>query len=164
MMMSFNEFIHKYNLKNKATSNIKIKQILSSLYLKDVGICLSDGPFTTDVGIVTLHPRKGTHWVVYTQQNFFGSYGVSSPHKLSKYIMKRNGCCFYSEYKIQGLRRESDSYCAAYCLYISSICVSRSGGGGGGLRSLCTKIGYSEPTREESREGTSALAERSRVT
>ena len=35
--------------------------------------------------------------------------------------------------------------------WVSSICVSRSGGGGG-LRSLCIKIGYSEPSRVESRE------------
>ena len=34
---------------------------------------------------------------------------------------------------------------------------------GGGWRSLCIKIGYSEPTRAESREGTSTLAESSRV-
>ena len=34
----------------------------------------------------------------------------------------------------------------------------------GALRSLCIKIGYSEPTRAESREGTSTLAESSRVT
>ena len=37
-MITFNEFIKKYNLRNKATSNIKIQQVLSSLSLKDVGI------------------------------------------------------------------------------------------------------------------------------
>ena len=45
----------------------------------------------------------------------------------------------------------------------SSRRVSRSGWGGG-LRSLCIKIGYSEPTRSESREGTSTIRESSRVT
>ena len=44
----------------------------------------------------------------------------------------------------------------------SSRVVSRAEGGGG--RSLCIKIGYSEPTRAESREGTSTRAESSRVT
>ena len=34
----------------------------------------------------------------------------------------------------------------------------------GGWRSLCFKIGYSEPTRAESREGTSTVADSSRVT
>ena len=60
-MMSFNEFIKKFNLKNKATSNEKIQQVLSSLTLNDVGIYLRDGPFKPDIGIVNLHPSKGTH-------------------------------------------------------------------------------------------------------
>ena len=47
-------------------------------------------------------------------------------------------------------------------IQISSRVVSRADGGV--LRSLCIKIGYSEPTRAESREGTSILAESSRVT
>ena len=62
-MIPFNEFIKKFNLKNKATSNIKIQNILSSLSLNDVGIYLRDGPFKSDIGIVNLHPSKGTHWV-----------------------------------------------------------------------------------------------------
>ena len=62
-MMSFNDFVHKYNLKNKATSSIKIQQVLSSLSLNDVGIYLRDGSFSSDIGIVNLHPSKGTHWV-----------------------------------------------------------------------------------------------------
>ena len=37
-MITFNEFIKKYNLRNKATSSIKIQQVLSSLSLNDVGI------------------------------------------------------------------------------------------------------------------------------
>ena len=50
-------------------------------------------------------------------------------------------------------------------LLTSSRRMSRAGGGGGGgWRSLCIKISYSEPTRAESREGTSTLAESSRVT
>ena len=37
-------------------------------------------------------------------------------------------------------------------------------GGAGGLMNLCIKRSYSEPTRAESREGSSTLAESSRVT
>ena len=62
-MMSFNDFIEKYILKIKATSIIKIQQVLSSLFLNDVGIYLRDGLFSSDVGIVNLHPSKGTHRV-----------------------------------------------------------------------------------------------------
>ena len=58
-MMTFNDFIKKYNLRKKATSNIKIQQVLSSLSLNDVGIFLGDGPFESAVGIVNLHPSKG---------------------------------------------------------------------------------------------------------
>ena len=54
--MTFNDFIKKYNLKNKATSDIKIQQVLSSLFLNDVGVYLIDGPSSCDIGIVNLHP------------------------------------------------------------------------------------------------------------
>ena len=110
----FNDFIKKHNLKNKATSNIKIQQILSSLSLNDVGIYLRDGVFKSGIGIVNLHPSKGTHWVCYINEDYFDSYGCVPPKKLSKFIIKRNGHCLYSEYQIQ----KNDSYCASYCLYI----------------------------------------------
>ena len=54
--MTFNDFIKKYKLKNKATSNIKIQQILSSLSLNDVAIYLRDDPFKSDIDIKNLHP------------------------------------------------------------------------------------------------------------
>ena len=68
-MMMFNDFVHKYNLKNKATSNIKINQVLSSLNLNDVGMYLRDSSFKTNIGIVNLHPFRGSHWVCYINEN-----------------------------------------------------------------------------------------------
>ena len=62
-MITFNDFVKKYKLENKPTSNIKIQNILSSLSLNDVGIYLRDRPFKSDIGNVNLHPSKGTHWV-----------------------------------------------------------------------------------------------------
>ena len=112
--MSFSEFIKKHNLKNKATSNIKIRQVLNSIGLNNIEIYLRDGPFSSDTGIVNLHPSKGSHWVAYINENYFDSYGCVSPKKLSKFIIKRNGFCLYSEYQIQ----KNDSLCASYCLYI----------------------------------------------
>ena len=100
-MVTFNDFVQKYKLKNKAASNIKIQQVLSSLGLSDVGIYLRDGPFPSDIGIVNLHPSKGTHWVCYINENYLDSYGCAPPKKLSKFIIKRNGHCLYSEYQIQ---------------------------------------------------------------
>ena len=69
--MSFNDFHRKQNLKNKATSNIKLQQVLLSLSLDDVGIYLRDGSFKSDIGIVNLHSSKGTHWVCYINEIFF---------------------------------------------------------------------------------------------
>ena len=112
--MTFNEFVKKHNLKNKATSNIKIQQVLNSIGLNNVGIFLRDGPFESDIGIVNLHQSRGTHWICYINENYFDSYGCVPPKKLSKFIIKRNGFCFYSEYQIQ----KNDSYCGNYCLYI----------------------------------------------
>ena len=62
--------INKKYLDTKLAEIRKTPQILSCLSLSDMGICLKDGPFTTDVGIVTLHPTNGTHWVAYISQIF----------------------------------------------------------------------------------------------
>ena len=86
-MMTFNDFITKYSLRNKETSNLKIQQVLSSFSLNDVGIYLRDGPFLGDVGVDNLHTSKGTHWVCYINENYFDSYGCVCPKKLSKFII-----------------------------------------------------------------------------
>ena len=112
--MTFNDFIKKHNLKNKATSNIKIQKVLNSIGLNNVGIYLRDGTFESDIGIVNLHPSKGTQWICYINENYFDSYCIVCPKKLSKIIIKRKGYCLYSEYQIQ----KNDSFCASYCLYI----------------------------------------------
>ena len=102
--MLFNDFVHKYNLEKKATSNIKIYEVLKNIGIDTkVVIFLRDGPFSSDIGIVNLHPSKSTHWVCFMNKNYFDSYGCVPPQKLSKFIIKRNGHCLYSEHKIQGL-------------------------------------------------------------
>ena len=116
-MMTFNDFVKKDNLKNEATSNIKIYQILCSIGLDNVDIYLRDGPFSTDIKSVNIRPSERTHCVCYINENYFDSYGCPPPNKPFKFITKRNGPCLYSEYKIQGLTNKRDSYCAIYCLY-----------------------------------------------
>ena len=106
--LSFKEFIEKYRLKNEATSNVKIKEILNKLRIQ-CGIYMRDDKFTTDSGIVNLHPSVGTHWVMYTDKYYFDSYGCPPPTNILNHIKKG----IYSEYQIQ----KNDSYCAAYCLY-----------------------------------------------
>ena len=113
-MMTFNDFVCKYDLKNTATSNIKIQQVLNSIGLNNVKIYLRDGPFSSDIGIVDLHPFRGSHWICYINENYSDSYGCVPPKKLSKFIIKRNGYCLYSKYQIQ----KNDSFCASYCLFI----------------------------------------------
>ena len=113
-MMTFNDFIKKHNLRNKATSNIKIQQVLPSFALDNVDIYLRDGPFSSDIGVVNLHPLKGSHCVCNINGDYFDSYGCVPLKKPSKFIIKRNEHCLYSENQIQ----KNDSYCANYCLYI----------------------------------------------
>ena len=36
---------------------------------------MKDDPFTTTAGNFTLHPTERTHWVLYTNKNYFDSYG-----------------------------------------------------------------------------------------
>ena len=91
--MTFEDFVHKYKLKNEATSNMKIQQIIGSIGLDNVGIYLRDGSFSSDIGIVNLHPFRGTHWVLYINGNYFDSYGCAPPRKLSKFVLKRNERC-----------------------------------------------------------------------
>ena len=61
----FNDFVLKHSLRIRATSNIKIQQVLDSIGLDNVGIYIRDGPFSSDIGIVILHWSKETHWVCY---------------------------------------------------------------------------------------------------
>ena len=113
--LSFKEFVNKYGLKNEATSNVEIKEILK-LMNTSCGIYMRDDKFITTSGIVNLHPTKGTHWVMFTNQNYFDSYGCPPPLNITKQINTQSafGNGIYSEYQIQ----KDDSYCAAYCLYV----------------------------------------------
>ena len=91
------------------------------MYLSDAGIYLRDRIFSSDFGIDNFYPSNGTHWVCFINENYFDSYVCSSPNKQSKFIIKRNGQCLYSEYKIQGLTHRRNKYCANNCLYINDL-------------------------------------------
>ena len=114
-MISFNDFVYKHNLKNEATSIIKIQQVLSSIGLDNVGIYLRDGPFSTDFGIVNSHPSKRTHWVCFINENYFDSYVCVPPKKITKFIKKRNGFCLYIIYLTKVI--ENDLKSAVLNLY-----------------------------------------------
>ena len=84
--------------------------------LNNVGIYLRKSFFSSDVGSVNLHSSEATPWVCYINENNFDSYRSVCPKKLSRFIIKRNGRCLYSELKTQGLTNKRDSYCAEYCM------------------------------------------------
>ena len=115
--LSFNEFVEKYGLKNEASSNVKMKEILDKLTIhvaSPTGIHMRDDKFTATSGIVNLHPTKGTHWVRFVKEFYCDSYGCPPPTNILNHIKKG----IYSEYQIQELLQKNDSYCAAYCLYV----------------------------------------------
>ena len=58
--MSFNNFVHRYIIKNKATSNIKSYRVLSFVGLDIVDLYARDEPFSSVVGNVYLHPKKNS--------------------------------------------------------------------------------------------------------
>ena len=61
-MMTFNDFVKKHNLKNRATSNSNMYEVLKMIGLNSkVGIYLRDDDFSATYGIVNLPPRRGTH-------------------------------------------------------------------------------------------------------
>ena len=75
--MTFKDFVDKHKLKNEATSNVKIYDVLKKIGLDSkVGIYLRYGPFSSVIGVVYLHPSKGTHWVCYINENYFDSFGI----------------------------------------------------------------------------------------
>ena len=85
----------------KQHQKIYIYQILCSIGLNDVGLYLRDGTFSSDIGVFNIHPSKGTYWVCYINENNFDSSGCVPHRTLSKFIIKRNVYCLYSEYQIQ---------------------------------------------------------------
>ena len=88
--LSFNEFVEKYGLENEATSNVKIKEILDILKSNSTGrscaIYMRDDKFTTDSGIVNLHPTKRTHWVMFVNEYYFDSYECPPPTNILNHI------------------------------------------------------------------------------
>ena len=100
--MLFKEFVLKYKFKNKATSNIKIYEVLKKIGLDSkVGIYLRDGDLLTSYGIVNLHPSRGTLWVFYYKDCYFDSYGCPPPKKRPNYLKNKHKKYIYSEHQIQ---------------------------------------------------------------
>ena len=90
-MITFNDFVHKYNLKNKATNNIKRYEVLKKIGIDSkVVVYLRDGDFLTSYGIVNRHPSRGIPWVLYNKDCYFDSYGCSAPKKHLNYLKNKH--------------------------------------------------------------------------
>ena len=123
---SFKDILKKHNLKNEVPTNKKILEVLKKICNhnrvgvfaeqnhNEVRIFMRDSNLSGDIGIVNLHPTKGTHWVLFINNYYFDSYGCPSPKNILKYIKFKYDKCIYSEYRTQ----KQDSLCASYCLYI----------------------------------------------
>ena len=70
--------------------------------MNGVGICLRNGSFPSDIGIVKFYPSKGTHWVCYINVNYSDSYGCVPPNKLYEIFRKTKGTFFI--FRIQKTR------------------------------------------------------------
>ena len=65
-MYTFTEFLTAFNSKNKATSNMKLQQVLKKLGLDiKIGIFVRDDLFSTNFGTINLQPSGETHCVCY---------------------------------------------------------------------------------------------------
>ena len=62
MVISFSELVNKFNLKNQATSVIKMKEVLNNL---GINANMRDNEFSTKDEIGNLHSTIVTHWVCY---------------------------------------------------------------------------------------------------
>ena len=122
-MMTFNDFFHKYNLKIRATSNLKGYEVFKKIGLdKILRFYLSDSIFSTNFGKFNLHPNRGTPWVCYIKDCYFDIYGFTPPKKFLKSLKNTYGKCISSEYQIQ----KNGSLCGSLCLYISSRTLNSS--------------------------------------
>ena len=96
--MTFNDFVHKHNLKNKTTSSIKIYEVLEKIGLDSkVGIYLRDGDFSTQLW----YSQFSSQQYCFVKDCYFDSYGCPPPIKLLNIFENKHGKCFFSEYQFQ---------------------------------------------------------------
>ena len=67
MILFFIERVNQFILRNKTTSNMKIKEVLKKVEIV-TKIYMRDGKFATTAGILDLQPTRVTHWVLYINE------------------------------------------------------------------------------------------------
>ena len=62
----------KSDLKNEATTNMKIQEVLNKLGTS-ARLLVRDYKLSTFSGLVKLHPTEGTYWLFCIHRNYFDS-------------------------------------------------------------------------------------------
>ena len=112
IILAFKEVLVKYNLENEAKTKTKI-EVLKELKIH-AKVYMRLEPFTTFSGIVNLHPTKGTHLVIFSDDYYFDAYGCRPSLSALNRLKSKHGKKIYKTYKIQ----KQDSLCASYHLYV----------------------------------------------
>ena len=120
LILTFEEFNNKFNIDNRAMSDIRIKDIGKGISLTPIEIVMRDE--TPDIInepnfniIVNLHPTEGTYWVLVIRREggpvyYFDSFGVKTlPLFLEEYVELSSN---------ERMQQYDESYCGAYCLYM----------------------------------------------
>ena len=121
ILMSFNDFIKNYKLKNKATLNTKNSASViifvfewCKYLFKRWSICIWrwNCKFTSS---------ERSTLCVLNKQKLFYSYSCAPSQKLSNISIKRSGYCLLFKYKIQELTCKRESYCTSYCFHTNYL-------------------------------------------
>ena len=81
-MYTFSEIISTFEKKIKATSKIKIQQVLNNPRL-NTGIQRDYDKMSTNSARVNFYPNEGAHWVCHIDENYFDYHGICPSKKLS---------------------------------------------------------------------------------
>ena len=107
MILSLNQFMKKYNLKDQTMSESDLQKIYNyKIYPRDSKI-------TSDRGFVNIDngEKGGTHWVCFYKNYYFDSFGGSPDKFLLNQLPKP---IIYHNFKIQNI---NSNLCGSYCLY-----------------------------------------------
>ena len=110
----------QHNLKNEATSGMKVAEVANKLGLKDFSIYIRTDALTTKQGIINLTDdyKNGTHFVAFKEYYYFDSFCAEPPKEIANQLAEGHPekvCeCYISSNSIQNIK---DSNCASYCLY-----------------------------------------------
>ena len=119
-MSRIHKFMKQHNLKNEATSGMKVAEVAKKLGLKDFAIYIRTDELTTKQGVINLTDdcKNGTHFVAFKDYYYFDSFCAEPPKEIANQLAERHPekvCeCYICSNSIQNIKH---SNCASYCLY-----------------------------------------------